>query len=323
MRGNKMKKVLKCIRNFIRIMLIRCYDFIKDIKYCGFYKDSNKKNPWRILLLAHSIEKGLSIPEKRRKFGENKAADLLRYLKIYENKENYIYLEGKSVLDAYICYRKENNLSYEEFILDEKEYNFSKGGIKSVKKEEFSYDFKDFEKLCEIRHSVREYSDNFVTIEEVEKAIKLAKTAPSACNRQMVKVYTSNSIVENRNISEIIPGNTGFKNEKTRFLFITADREAFDYYELDQWYLNGGIFLGFLQLAFSASQIGSCIYQWPKNKQLDKKIKKTLNIPDNEVIVSVLGVGHYKDKFSILNATKKKCNDILICKEKDENNDNV
>lgn len=308
-----MKKKIKKIRNFFRIINIHIKDFFKEIKYCGFYNESSYKVPWRILLLSHSIEKGLSIPEKRKNFGEDKAKDLCKYLKLYNKKEDYVYNEGKSVINSYIKYRKENELSYKEFQVEDDIEDKLQGGINTITKNEVEYNFKEFEKLCNIRHSVREYSDEYVTIEKIKEAIKIASKAPSACNRQMTKVYCSNKPQVNKELAKIIPGNTGFKDEHATYLFLTSDYFAFDYFELEQWYLNGGIFIAYLQLAFAAKQIGSCIYQWPKDKKKEKKVKEILNIPKNEIIVSVLGVGNYKEKFSVLKAKRKEIKDIFIC----------
>ena len=306
-----MKRAIKCLRNKARILLICLIDFISNSKYCGFYSDSSTKRKWKILLLSHSIEKGMSIPNKRLNFGEEKALDLYKQLKNYNGIDEYAIKEGYSILSCYIDYRKRNGLSDLGIIIPPEIKKIQAGSYK-VKREELLYDYKKFVELCDVRHSVREYADKFVEFNDILKAVDIAKKSPSACNRQMIKIYTTDDINANRELSKIIPGNNGFKDQTARYLFLVSDRNAFDFYEIDQWYLNGGIFVAYLQLALTSLNIGSCIYQWPKIKKLEKKAKKILNIPKNEIIVSVISVGYYKETFEVLSSTRKKSEDFIV-----------
>ena len=44
------------------------------------------------------------------------------------------------------------------------------------------------ENLFNTRHSIRQFGEDKVKIEDIKKAIELAQRAPSACNRQAVRV---------------------------------------------------------------------------------------------------------------------------------------
>ena len=48
--------------------------------------------------------------------------------------------------------------------------------------------YSDFQTLAYSRHSVRDFSDKPLSVEQVKKAVKLAQTAPSACNRQSSRI---------------------------------------------------------------------------------------------------------------------------------------
>ena len=60
-----MKKIAKKLINFVKITNIMFKDYIKCIKYCGFPYVKKDKIDWKILLIAHSLEKGLSISKSR------------------------------------------------------------------------------------------------------------------------------------------------------------------------------------------------------------------------------------------------------------------
>ena len=82
-----MKSIAKMLIHILRVVRIDLSEMLKDIRYCGFHRDHAQKLGWRMLLLAHSLEKGLGIPNRRVDFGRKKAQDLLRYLRAYCKKK--------------------------------------------------------------------------------------------------------------------------------------------------------------------------------------------------------------------------------------------
>lgn len=317
-----MKTVLKKYRHHFRVWLISWNSFRSYAKYSGFWETKLNKVMWRLLLLAHSLEKGLGMEKGRKDFGGRKAKDLMILLKQYrdltDNVDTYAYMEAVSVMNAYREFRIQNGLDVSMYsALDQYLVEVQKieAGYESLSAQDVAYDAENFEKLCAIRHSVRSFNGQSVSKEEIDRAVALMRTAPSACNRQMVKVYCSMQREDNLKLAELVPGNTGFEKEPDKYLFITADMSAFDHNEVEQWYVNGGISVAFLQLAFTAYEIGSCVFQWPKDKARDAQVRGILRIPENEVIVSVLGIGHYEDRFNILKSTRKDTSEFVVYRD--------
>ena len=58
---------------------------------------------------------------------------------------------------------------------------------------------------------MRQFESKSINIEDVEKAIKIAQKAPTACNRQASKVYLYKDKATNDALGELIAGNTGFQ----------------------------------------------------------------------------------------------------------------
>ena len=270
------------------------------------------------MLLAHSLEKGLGMVERKPDFGLQKARDLLRYMILYReyrlDTTAFEYREASAILNCYVRTRENCHCDVSEFkkILMEREEKLPAAGAYTVQKSDLQYSADHFKRLCEVRHSVREFSRIPVTKEEIERAMSIAIKAPSACNRQMIRVYCSMDPQDQAQLGKIVPGNRGFETEVDKYLFLTADRTAFDECEIGQWYVNGGIFAAYLQLAFAAHEIGSCLFQWPKNPAAERKVKSLLKIPPNEVIISVFGVGHYKDTFKVLFSARKGLEEICM-----------
>ena len=112
------------------------------------------------------------------------------------------------------------------------------------------------------RHSMRQFESKSINIEDVEKAIKIAQKAPTACNRQASKVYLYKDKATNDALGELIAGNTGFQQEVPNYLVVTADVSAFyDTFERNQVYVEAGLFSMALVEALHYYGIGSCILQ--------------------------------------------------------------
>lgn len=308
-----MTKLLKMVRHAYRMLKYAIQDLRDHVEYCGFFRNNDSEVYWRLLLLAHSLEKGLSLPEMRADFGKEKAQSLMRFMVMAKNHDRFEYKEAASVLEKYYEFRKANK--YQVDFADEALFSEQKipVGPINIGKKDLLYNNKEFEKLCSIRHSVREFDDTPVSKSEVLKALEIARLAPSACNRQMIRVYFSEKRDINTDLAKIVPGNSGSEKECITYIFVAADRNAFDYYEIDQWYVNGGLFAAYFQLALTASNLGSCIYQWPKDKKLDCIAKKLLEIPESYQIVMAIGVGHYKDDFKVLESARKDLEEYFHC----------
>lgn len=310
--------ILRKIRHVFRLSNIYVKEIKQNIKYTGFIRNEDNYIKWRLLLLAHSLEKGLSLCENKPNFGIKKATDLLHMLKKMQNQNNgFEYCESYSVLTKYKEYREINGLDssfLSELSNIEKPATYCEVGYQLVKKENLFYDFKNFEDLCVKRHSIREFAESLPNLSDIIDVINVASKAPSACNRQMIKVFFSDTIEDNLELAKYIPGNAGTRTENCWYLFVTADRTSFDYFEAEQWMLNGGIFTSYMILGFTAKSLGSCVYQWPIQYENNEKVKNILNIPDKYTILTVISVGNYKDDVKYLVSSRRSVNEFYQIK---------
>lgn len=306
-----MKTVLKMLRHGWRAWRTAWDDFLRQARYCGFWRNDLKTVSWRLLLLAHSLEKGLSLGTGD--FGTRKAADLMALLDRYHRRggdpDAYPCRMAVAAMNAYRTHRVEHGLDVS--LCSGLKGASAEAGITICRREDVAADQEAFQRLCHARHSVRQFSGQPVTREEIDRAVALMGTAPTACNRQMVRLSCAMDPAKHRELAELIPGNRGFEQEPDKYLFVTADLTAFDDGEAGQWYVNGGICGAYLQLAFTACGLGSCLFQWPRDSKGDKAVRRILEIPAEEVIVCVLGVGHYRDSFPVLKAVRRDPADLI------------
>lgn len=302
-------------------------DFVDDFFRYRKYNFGNFKNKRqnaleaRIMRQAHILEKGMSLSNPKLGFGQAKIQQLFAYLDEYIKKgysqESDTFQTAIGALKAYVIYFKERG--YVNDTLEKKINTYmSVDGIENnCGVENIAFDdikFKcDFPGFFESRHSVRQFSEKEVSLDLIEKAIKLAVKSPSACNRQAAKVYMSLNPEINKTIGTLLEGNNGFADEVNKYLVITGDFMRFtDGYERNQCIIDASLFAMSLVLALHHYGVGSCILQASERKKLDKKRRKLLNIPENEKIVLFIAIGHYKDQFSVAKSKRNSLSDYLI-----------
>jgi len=276
-----------------------------------------------MLLYAHSLEKGMGIQNARKGYGKEKALALVNILKDYSshyNTDTFPFLESIAVLDKYIELMKEQNESIEQVIrirntIDSYDAitNYCKSGY-----DHLSYDYLNtvdasmFESVLSSRHSIRHYSKDVITEDELLKVVKLANMAPSACNRQPTKIYYTKTQDNAKEFEKMIDGSHGFQGEVPYYLLVTTDRSYFGTDEYLQWYTNGGIYLGFLTLAFHACGMGSIILQWKYAQECESKVKSIFGIKETEAIVAIMGFGKYpKNGTKCILAQRKRPEDTI------------
>ena len=115
---------------------------------------------------------------------------------------------------------------------------------------------------------------------------------------------------KNKAVSRIVPGNTGFEDEIPNFLIITSAKNYFGVFEYNQWYVNGGIFLGYLRLALHIVNLGSCIFQWGLRAD-EKSLRQLCHIPKSEAIVAIVGIGHYAEQSFCIKAQRKSVEEYI------------
>ena len=276
-----------------------------------------------MLVLAHVLEKGMGLKNSRKGYGKEKARALidvmLSYAKEYD-KKTFAYNESLAILNCYFELMKEQKESISELLeaadplFTTNEFSNYSAGFKTINMAELMQDSQfDVESFFSSRHSIRSYSKEEISAEELNRAIELANMAPSACNRQPVHLYFTSTQSKAYQFEKLIGGSIGFEGETPYYFCVTVDRLYFSVEESLQWYVNGGIYLAFLSLALHGLGIGSIILQWRFGTKIEETAKEFLGIPNNEAIVALVGCGKYLDGDSkCIEAQRKSVSDTLI-----------
>ncbi|MBR3469124.1 MAG: nitroreductase family protein [Lachnospiraceae bacterium] len=286
------------------------------ISLCG------QANPYAILQTAHRIEKGLTIENPRRLWGWNKVEKLVKMIEKELNARNtdvFAVQTGASVLKAYIA-QKESQGDNGESDRARKLLNSSEqvkklveevdviGGSHCVKKPVFSENDQHFlEGFFASRHSIREFEKKEIDKGLLIKAVEMALSCPSACNRQPSKVYC----VDGDKRTSL-----GFDNtyQADKYLIITSDMKAFTRPEYGDWVVSTSMFAAYLVLSLHAYGIGSCVLRKEMlfGNEYNSAMRKALKIPGNEKIILELAIGYYKDDNCVAYSNRRNPEDVIF-----------
>ena len=305
------------------------YDYRNYLKfnYNGKKKKSYASMEAKIYRSAHHLEKGMSLSTPKKTFGIEKAKELFMFLKEYisagYDREGEAFSNARAVLAGYLKYHWNNGDELKE-LWDEYRSIFGTDFTDLSQPFGFEKKKKDFiiscskleQGYCEFkksRHSVRQFSEAYVDEEMIIKAVSIARHAPSACNRQSVKVYYYKDQNINKKIGDFIGGNKGFEDEVKNYLVITSSVSSFgNANERNQMYVDAGLFTMSLIEALHYLGIASCILQNGERKNRDKIIRKIcVNIPEHERIVLFVAIGHYKENVVYATSHRKNTEHIL------------
>ena len=321
----KMKRLLSRLLQLVRIRLSLWKDIFYfhklTIKYnASIHTDNDiEKMQYTLLRENHTIEKGLSLKNPRKGFGQQKVLKLLKRLNKYfdvygkTDKEFLIYPLG--TIKHYIHYTKSTGVEIpiierEDKILMEKSGFVDvkeQGGIIQVSKDEILKKCNSsFESLLNSRHSIRYFSKETVTKDIIEKALNLAQRTPSACNRQGWHTHVFQG-EESVRLIKWQGGSHGFEDEIRTSILVTANLKAFLYYEIHQAYIDGGLYAMNLINALHSLGLGtiplSCGFTHDKLKGL-----ADFDIPKNEVPIVIIGVGNLLENFNVAISKRKNIN---------------
>jgi nitroreductase len=284
------------------------YDYYKWLKYSLSINADNSSGKQKAILLMnlHALEKGLSFKKAKSGFGREKVLLLLKQTDnhLKNNGIDSLGLAALGVLQQYIhhpqSYKEEYIVKQFHVLLDKYEVCADAliGGVKPVNKESVSSDltYAQLYHFASVRHSVRNFSDEEVTEEQVLRAVKFAQTAPSVCNRQTARVH----VFSKDSFEPIVNaqlGDQGWVKNANKLFIITTDLNYFgSTYERNQAYIEGGLFSMQFVMGLHAQGIASCCKMYIRSPLNDKNIYKATGIKENEVPIMLILAGHYESE---------------------------
>lgn len=282
----------------------------------------------RLMFHAHAVEKGLSHVDFRAGFGKISVPALAKEMNSWlaagrDVNDPFIRI-GASVMRAYFDRHAKLRFDVSHF------YNLlgpaskeqvagaceEQGGVLSADatREELGREVppRDFLDVIYGRRSVRAFTSQPVREEDIRRAVQIALQAPSVCNRQAARVHL---IEDPKTIKAAVDIQGGFGGYAMppRLLLVTADLRAFLFAaERNQPFVDGGLFMMTLLLGLEQVGLGSCSLNTAMNTERENGIRRILGIPDHEVFIAFIAVGHFDPKVLTPRSKRLPVDEVLV-----------
>lgn len=303
---------LRIIKNFPKMLKHDIFWTYFQLRRSRLIK--TKESELAVLLVdSHVLEKGLTMPNRRLGFGQQRVRNLVKYINEYISNYDASPIQVQAALNdlaEYLAVHKKASFALPEDIvkgienlmryrLDEQE-NFS---IPCTAESYFVEDV-DFEKFSFSRRSLRHYSNDKVDIDRVIDAIRIAQNAPSACNRQATRVKIIQLKEAKEYVLSIQNGTRGFGHLADKILLVSTDMSNWAPVDRNSAFLDAGIFTMNLLYALHYKHIAACPLNADMGSKLVKEIHKRLNIPMSEIPVCFITIGNASKEFLVANSQR-------------------
>jgi len=325
----KLKKKLKLPVEFVYYLLIcignYAYDMFRFMKHSSLLNyNSRQKLEARIIAHAHSIERGLSLSECRSGFGVELRDSLLNLLNEYIARGYDIsavpFVSAINVLKFYISNQNatttviKTKRRLDQMLLEANApLGNANGGTQNLTKELIlKKSCEEFSEFAVNRFSIRDFTSEIVSVDEIGKAVKIAQKSPSVCNRQSSKVYVAQSKRDVALIGNMHSGVGGFSASINTFLIVTSDLQSFfSFNERNQVYIDGGLFSMSLLYALHNRGLGACALNWAVDKKTDAEFRAVIPIPESENIILLIAVGHLPDVITVPVSARRRLDEVI------------
>jgi nitroreductase len=314
----------KYVPQLMSVLLVPVYfyDWCRYVRYSGVagLKGVNKLLG-RIVADYHVLEKGLTMADTRLGFGRDRVIGLIGYCNQFIG--TYGYCDGQvkhavSIIMEYKYFHEKANYELDQellseingFVLLHEDIVASQQQI--LTKEDYFKDVtKDFKSFSNSRRSMRNYSKTDVDLDLIKQAIKLARNAPSVCNRQSVRVHVFSNKKTVQDMLRVQAGNRGFGHLANKVIVVTAELGAMHgLYERNQSFVDGGMWAMNLLYALHYYKIVACPLNCSNSPEKDKLLRMYGKINKSETFIMLISVGYAADSFKIASSPRKSLEEI-------------
>lgn len=169
-----------------------------------------------------------------------------------------------------------------------------------------------FEDFARSRHSLRTYSDKNIELDVLKDCVDIARTTPTACNRQPNKTYIITQKELIKKIVNVQGGGRGFAENANKILIVTSSVSVFNNNEVFEALKSGGMYAMNLLYALHSKKIGVCPLLWGEDIKKDNYLRKLINIPDNEEIIIIYACGYPTSEFKYVTSVRNELDKSMV-----------
>lgn len=283
-------------------------EFLQDmavfIRYSGISPLQNKQRKlyYKLLIEAHTLEKGLSLAAPRPLFGRQKIEFLIKSLDRYDPSLSLMPVE--MILGAFNSYIKfHRDLGVSDPMLDRMESwaelkqkttsASPSGGLRMFRVPYEGISTMTPSSFLLSRFSNRRFSPDRLPHEVVTAIVGNARFAPSQCNRQSTHAHFYQDQEKIRALLELQGGSAGFSQDITNLFVITSELSAWGgAQQRNQPFVDGALFCMSLIYFMHASGVATCPLNLAITNSRERKIKSEAGIPMDQRVIMMIAVGY-------------------------------
>lgn len=292
--------------------------FSKLVKVAGIFSEAlrdavlflrfNAYSPWvdksrrafyKIIIEAHTIEKGLSLPNPKLLFGKDKIRFVMAALSRYDIRHSPLPAHmSLGALDAYVNWHAKAGMA--DPLLDEIAAYLNtweaklprpwKGGTR-----DYSFNGQppsDLQHLMASRSSIRTLQSTPLHPDRIHEAIALAQLAPSQCNRQSSRVHAYQDRARIQELLTLQGGSRGFADSVGNLFVVSSEICAWGGPgQRNQGYVDGALFAMCLMFACRSMGWGACPLNLAISHKTESAIRRVGGIPAGERLIMMIAFG--------------------------------
>jgi nitroreductase len=268
----------------------------------------------------HRLEKALIMRPRRAVFASDYIVETVefftRMVQRCEVEENHIDIDelnwARDVLENYFLAISGDNSKVEAARLafnslpNSTKFTNPGSRIPRAKQKLSRITFDEMLALSEQRRSVRWFEDKEVPRELLDKAILVARQAPTACNRlpYEFRIFDQPELVQS--VISLPFGAAGFgKSVKTVVVVVGKLSSYFSARDRHAIYVDSSLAAMSFVFALETLGLSSTLINWPDLEPLELKMRKTIGLDLSERVVMLIAVG-YNDPTALVPFSQKK-----------------
>lgn len=277
---------------------------------------------YKIINRYHVIEKGMTMPSARMGFGKEALKHLINDTSDYISKFGIDHSQisvAINVIWEYKFWHESKDFALESDILCLIDEFLAKHNVKgSFKQLEFDYNdfYKDIETsfplFARSRHSVRHFDETQkISEDDLQSALELSLTSPSACNRQSVGVKLINNKDIISSVLKLQKGNRGFGHLAEKLIIVTTNMQAWSRSTLPGGYVDGGIYAMNLLYCLHYYKIATCPLNAYLTSEQQMELRKIIEMKESEVPIMFILLGKAPSTFKVVHSQRNRLDEIL------------
>jgi nitroreductase len=252
-----------------------------------------------IILLAHTVEKGLSVSNPRPGFGKEKINQLISLLEKYKLEWPLFCVEKSyGCLSEYIVWHEsigfdlgDRRFAIEAFLSRCQDAGIQKkGGTNTIETGKNSVFFE--QSLLE-RHSSRQYAPGLVSEDVLDRIGNIVARTPSQCNRQSARLHYYSDYNQIQQLLMLQGGAEGFRENVNNLFVVSSDISAWSGFKArSQAYVDASLLAMQAMNALQSQNLGYCPLNLAVSNAMEHKICSAGNISHGERLVMMISFGY-------------------------------